>query len=262
MIEQFIGAGIMGWLGNQTGKAMAQINTRLSRVSAEENNKVSRAKTVETLARNSLSRYMQSVNNNRMLDDGGDAFTANLINGFREIDSEANRKILSDVKSMEEFGAAAASQAASGAGGQVVDMINSTTALRASISRELATQSAEQGNFEVTQRSKSIMSQMVGGLDGSLIIDSIDTSRQVAQETFAPSNAQAVVGAVFQTAVKAGLSNVIDWGSAQLGSLAKPSQSTPSQYSLAGSADKVKFGWSMRPTESFWIGGSSSKGGR
>lgn len=219
MWPMLIGAGVMGWLGNQSGKAQAKIDTHLSAVNAAATNQVKRAQNLETMAKNSLARYVQTANNNLTLDDGGDAFTANLVTGLRMMDSEVNQKILNDVNTLEEFGAASASQAAVGAGGQVVDMINSTTALRASISRELQTQSGEYAAFEVGQRSRSIMSQMIGGLDSSLVLDSLDTRRAVAQETFAPSNGQAIFSSVMQTAIKSGAGNVAEWGSQQLGSL-------------------------------------------
>ena len=235
MWQMFVAAGIQGWMGNQVGKAQAKIDTRLSAVNAAATNQVKRAQNLEMMARNSLSRYVQSANNNRLLDDGGDAFTANLVTGLRMMDSETNQKLLNDVSVMEEFGAASASQAAVGAGGQVVDMINSTTALRSSISRELQAQSGEKAMFEVGQRSRSIMSQMIGGMDSSLIIDSLDTGRAVAQERYAPSNAQAVFSSVLQTSLKAGAGNVAEWGAQQLGSLASGTpagQGFTSQFQL------------------------------
>lgn len=253
MWPMLIGAGVMGWLGNQTGKAQAEIDTRLSAVNAAATNQVKRAQNLEGMAKTSLSRYVQSVNNNLTLDDGGDAFTANLVSGLRMMDSEVNQKILNDVKTLEEFGAASASQAAVGAGGQVVDMINSTTALRSSISRELQRQSGEVAAFEVGQRSKSIMSQMVGGLDSSLILDSIDTSQAVAQRKYAPSNGQAIFSSVLQTAVKAGIGNVAEWGAQQLGSLMGPSSSGGSQFSF----NTTRLG--TTESSSSWGSGSAPK---
>lgn len=248
MWQMLIGAGVMGWLGNQTGKAQAEIDTRLSAINAAATNQVKRAQNLEMMAKNSLSRYVQSVNNNRTLDDGGDAFTANLVSGLRMMDSEVNQKILNDVKTLEEFGAASASQAAVGARGQVVDMINSTTALRSSISRELQKQSGEVAAFEVGQRSRSIMSQMIGGLDSSLILDSLDASQAVAQQKFAPSNGQAIFSSVMQSAIKAGVGNVAEWGSQQLGSLFSSSP--------AGSGFTSKF--QLGTTEAFSGSGSGS----
>jgi hypothetical protein len=65
------------------------------------------------------------------------------------------------------------------------------------------------------------MSQMVGGLDGSLIIDQLDYSKAYAQKSVAPSNGQAMFNAVLSTALKAGVGNVAEWGSQQLGTLFK-----------------------------------------
>lgn len=192
-----VAAAAKGWLGNQSAKAQAEIDTKMSKVNTELSGKTTRAKNVETMARNNLSRYLQSVNNNRVLDDGGDAFTANLVNGLKGADQRANQRVLEDIGALEQFGAASAAQAQSGTGGQVVDMINSTTALRSSISRELERQSGESANFEVGQRSRSIMSQMVGGLDGSLIIDSLDTN-QAYEQSYSSSNRSAISSSLIE----------------------------------------------------------------
>lgn len=259
MWEMFAAAGIQGWLGNQGKGEIAAINNRLSQVTADATNQVKRGRNIEEMARNGLSRYVQSINNNRTLDDGGDAFTANLINGLHNQDNEVNKKLLGDVRTLEEFGAAMASQGASGAGGQVTDMINSTTALRASISKELALQSGESMDYAIIQRGKSIMSQMVGGLDGSLIIDQIDTGQAFAQKQYAMSDGQAMFNSVLTTAIKAGVGNVAEWGSQQLGKLGKDTgmwgDSAPKYGSLtSGSGGAAKFGWSLRPQESYRIG--------
>jgi len=219
MWQMFLGAGLMGWLGNQTGKVQAELDTRLSAVNAAATNQVTRSRNVEMMARNSLSRYVQSVNNNRTLDDGGDAYTANLVNGLRNLDTAVNQGVLNDVRVLEEFGAATASQAAVGAGGQVVDMINSTTALRSSISKELAKQSVDSARYDIATRSQSIMSQMVGGMDGSLIIDQLDQSQAYAQKKASITDGQAIFNSVLSTAIKAGVGNVAEWGAQQLGSL-------------------------------------------
>lgn len=247
MWQMFVGAGLMAILGNGTAKAQAEIDTRLSAVNAAATNQVTRARNIEGMARNSLNRYVQSVNNNRMLDDGGDAFTSNLVNGLRAMDSDVNRKLLEDVQTIEEFGASVATQAGTGASGQVVDMINSTTALRASISRELAQQSSDSARYDVSTRSQSIMSQMVGGLDGSLIIDGIDTRQAVAQKAWAPTNGQAVFSAVLQTAMKAGAGNVAEWGAQALGSLAsKAGEAFSSGNSGAAPMSKFSFNPNVR----------------
>lgn len=253
MWQVFAAAAVQGWLGNQLPKAQAKIDSRLSAVNATASNQVNRAKNVERMAHNNLSRYVQAVNNNRLLDDGGDAYTANLVNGLRVMDSEVNNALLSDVRVLEEMGAASASQAAVGVGGQVVDMINSTTALRSSISRELARQSADSARYDVATRSQSIMSQMAGGLDASLIIDGLDTSQAYAQKTASISNGQAVFNAVLSTALKAGVGNVAEWGAQQLGSLTgNASSATPTVGALNNSV--ARFGWSVKP-EPYRIGG-------
>ena len=250
MWQMFVGAGLMGYLGNQVGKAQAQIDTRLSAVNAAATNQMNRSRNTETIARNSLSRFVQSVNNNRMLDDGGDAFTANLVNGVRALDSATNQSFLNDVRNIEEFGAAVASQASVGAGGQVVDMINSTTALRASISKELAQQEVDASRYDTVARSKSIMSQMVGGIDGSLIIDQLDYSKAYAQGFTAPTNGQAIFNSVLSTAVKAGVGNVAEWGAQQLGSLTSSSPAG-NGFKLAGTPRASSFGYGSAPASKF-----------
>lgn len=239
MWQMFAAAAVTGWLGNQVGKAQAQIDTKLSAVNAAASNQVRRSKNTEMAAHNGLARFVQSVNNNRMLDDGGDAYTANLVSGWKFLDSATNQSFLNDVRNMEEVGAAVASQAAVGAGGQVTDMINSTTALRASISKELAQQSVDSARYDVASRSQSIMSQMVGGMDSSLIIDQMDESKSPAQKFYAPSNGQAIFNSVLGTALNAGVGNVASWGAQQLGSLG--SGPTGNGFTAGG--------WSLGTTE-------------
>lgn len=250
MWQMFAMAAAGGWLGNQVGKAQAQIDSRLSAVNAAATNQTRRSSNTEAMARNSLSRFVQSVNNNRMLDDGGDAFTANLVNGVRSLDAATNQRFLNDVRNIEEFGAAVASQAAVGAGGQVVDMINSTTALRASISKELAQQEVDASRYDVATRSKTIMSQMIGGLDGSLIMDNLDYSKAYAQGFSAPTNGQAIFNSVLSTAMKAGVGNVAEWGAQQLGSLGS-SAPAGNGFKLGNTERSTSFGSGSAPVSKF-----------
>lgn len=252
MWQLLAAAAVQGWLGNQGKKEQAAIDTRLSAVNAEAENRVRRARNAEVAGKNSLARYVQSVNNNRSLDDGGSVYASNIVNGLRAGDQSINEDVLAGVRRLEEYGSAIASQAGAGIGGQVVDMINSTTALRTSISNELQHQSQDTANFEVGQRSKSIMSQMIGGLDSSLIIDSLDHQLSYKQEKYAPSNATAMLTSVMGTAMKVGIGNVAEAGAAALGRYLPDSfpgfgtraVSSASPFTLDNSA--ARFGWSPK----------------
>jgi len=252
MWQLLAGAAVMGWLGNQGKKEQAAIDTRLSAVNAEAENRVRRARNAESAGKTSLARYVQSVNNNRSLDDGGSAYASNIVNGLRAADQAINEDVLEGVRRLEEYGAAVASQAGAGIGGQVVDMVNSTTALRSSISNELQQQSQDTANFEVGQRAKSIMGQMIGGLDSSLIIDSLDQQLSYAQERNAPSNASAMLNSVMGTVMKVGVGNVAEAGAAALGrylpanfpGFGTKAVAASSPFTLDNSA--ARFGWSPK----------------
>lgn len=182
IFDLFTGLG-----GVYVQREQAKANNMLSAVNAEAGNKVRTAKNAVEAKTNSLKRWMQSVNNNRVLDQGGSAIEANAVNFRRNMDAAAFEDFGTQVRRAEQMGAAAAAQGASRVGGAVVDMVNGATALRDALSQQRTDDIRKMQGFDAAQRAASIMRQTVGSLDNSIILDTFDTNRDVAQKSAIPS---------------------------------------------------------------------------
>lgn len=174
-----IGQGFQSALG--AGNASAKGNNLISDTNAQEGNRVKLAENAASAAQGNLARFTQSVNNNRALDAGGRALEALTVNSLRGGDAALRGSFSDDIRSAEAMGHMAASAAVAGAGGNVVDSVNQSTALRDSIVRQSVTDNAGSATYDVSRRAGNIMSQVVGGLDDSIILDHMDYNVQVAQ---------------------------------------------------------------------------------
>jgi hypothetical protein len=169
-----------GVIGSKAFRAQVRANNMLSEVNANAKNKIRTAQNAEIASRNNLARWMQSVNNNRTLDSGGDALEANVVNYRRQQDSALSQDFSSSIRSAEQEGASAAAAALNGVDGNVVDMVNGSVALRDSIVSEQVKQFRGMQAYDTARRAGSIMSQMVGGLDQSIIMDTLDYNTDIA----------------------------------------------------------------------------------
>jgi hypothetical protein len=98
------------------------------------------------------------------------------------------------IRSAEQAGHAAASQASAGVDGDVVDMVNTSTALRDSIVRQSIADNQDAAAYDASRRAGLVMSQMVGSLDQSVILDSLDYNVDVAQRQAKSSVFADVIG--------------------------------------------------------------------
>lgn len=178
-----IGGAIAGWFGNEATRAQADANNMLSALNAEVGNKVRVAQNAATAAQNNLDRWIQSVNNNKVLDQGGEALEANAINYRRMSDVGIQQDFATSIRNAEQMGHAAAAAAASGIDGNVVDMVNGSTALRDSIVRQGIDDKRHLQAYDVARRAGNIMSQTINGMDNSIILDTLDYNTNFAQIT-------------------------------------------------------------------------------
>lgn len=185
-----------GWVSGQLGRANARIENRMSAVNTEASNKVRVAKNAAAAAESGLARWVQSVNNNRMLDSGGDRLEETVVNYRRQDDRLLTQSFTDSIAEAEQAGNAAAAQAVSGVEGSVVDMVNGSVALRDSIMRQQAENLRGTVNYDTARRAGSIMSQMVGGLDQSLIMDSLDYNEDVATTKYVASGGRLLANAL------------------------------------------------------------------
>jgi len=178
-----IGGAVAGYFGNMASQAQADADNRLSIVNRDAKTLVRGAQNAFAAAKGSLNRWTQSVNNNRRLDAGGRALEDNMVNFQRNNDNMTARGFSDQIKMAEQIGQQAASAAAAGVSGGVVDMIDTTTALKHSIVNEQVKASGETAAFDAAHRAGSIAMETMQGLDGSIILDSLDYNREYAQKT-------------------------------------------------------------------------------
>lgn len=220
-----LAGAVKGALGNvlSGAKQMAAIENKVSAANAEAANKVRAASSASLAAQASLDRWTQSVENSRRLRAGGAALEANTVNLLRQRDANTIRTLSGEIEQAEQFGNAAAVAAFSGIGGEVVDMVNSTTSLRNAIIEQRAADVQHMVDFDALRQQGNIMQSMVEGLDSSIVIESLDYGRNVATVKKVPS--------VLQSALTSGLGAAIGSVAAGWNPFAKDAE-TVSKYSL------------------------------
>lgn len=178
-----LAGGIAGYFHNDSINAEIDSANRISASNAKAGNIVRQAQNALKAAQGGLARWVQSVNNNRRLDAGAGALEANIVNYRRGRDALGREEFGQSIRRAEVAGGAAAQQAFAGVTGSVVDMVNGSTALRDSIVREDLKQRGEFLDFDAAHRAGTIMHQTVQGLDGSVILDSLDYNVEVAKSS-------------------------------------------------------------------------------
>lgn len=179
-----------GQMKGAVNRATAAANNRIEEVNAETSNRLRIAKNAEDASHKNLGRWAQSVNNNRQLDAGGAALEANVVNQLRGEDAAMRASFSDSIRAAEQEGASAAAAAASGVDGGIVDMINGSVVLRDSIVRQRVEDVADMRRYDAAVRAGSIMSQMAGGLDSSLLLNTLDHNISTANKTYAASSGQ------------------------------------------------------------------------
>ena len=191
------------YLQNNDAKNEAKKENALRQNEAKLTNETRVMANVREHAIGSLNRWVQSVNNNLALKAGGKALEANTVNARKAKDYRTERRVSSSLSEAEALGAASAARGASGLNGGVVDMVAGTVALRSSIVSEQLRKQGISEDDAAGQRAGMIMSQMVNGLDNSIIYPNRDNNVNVAQEAKAPS-ALSVYAPLLASAAKLG----------------------------------------------------------
>lgn len=184
MWQQMIGsfaAVARGYVQGHLEKASVETNNRINKANAENRNKVRGAENAFAAAKGALARYMQSVNNNRVLEAGGKAMEANLVNARRREDVMQGASFEDQLRATEQMGQQAAAAAFVGVGGEVADMVSASTRLMRQRAQQAAEQQRDYRLHDVAERAGVIQAQTVRGLDSSLILDALDYTTDVAQ---------------------------------------------------------------------------------
>lgn len=185
---------VMG-LGNAyLAEANARAANTVNEANAWANNLVRGANNQLSAARGSLARNVQSINNQRTLDNMGSNIEAATINYRRARDSALQDDFEAQLAQAEQAGAQAAAGALSGLTGGVVDIVAGTTALRKQRIQQRSDEAMRQGDWDAERRLKQIAQAGFDNLDQSEITDNIDQSIDVAVKQ---STSTSIFGAVF-----------------------------------------------------------------
>ena len=233
-----------GLLQGSAGRATAKANNRISAVNTETGNRLRQYKNVASAAQTSLQRWQQSVNNQRVMNAGGDQLNASTQNFLRSVDARTFQDINQSISDSEQLGAQSAQQGAQGMMGGVTDMVDTSTRIRQGLVSQLTKTAKDQARYDQTVRAGIILSQTVQSMDSSLIVDSLDFSADYAQKTPVLShwaNAIQGAGSAFGATGQG-------WDIMKNSGGGTQTTSVGNQYSLSGSG--VRFGFNQPSADS------------
>lgn len=173
---------VMGISSGITARANINAANTVNAANTYAANLIRNSKNELAAKRTSLARFTQSVNNQRVLENAGSAFTAQQVNYRRGRDVAARDDFEGQVRFAEQAGAQAAASAVSGLTGGVADIVRGTTALRKSRIQQAVDQSLSQGDYDAAQRNKAIMVAGWDSLDQSELTTALDYGKNVATE--------------------------------------------------------------------------------
>ena len=199
---------VMGLSSAYLADANANAANIVSEANAWASNLVRGANNQLAAARGSLARNVQSINNQRALDNMGSNVEAALVNYRRARDSATQDDFETQLQLAEQAGAQAAAGALSGLTGGVADIVAGTTALRKQRIQQRSAEAMKQGDWDASRRAKQIAQAGYDSLDHSEITDNIDQSIDVAVKQSSNSSA---LGAVLSGVTGKSMANALDW---------------------------------------------------
>lgn len=176
-----VGGGFAAIIRKGAVDTATRANNSINALNAKTGNDVRQAQNAATAAQDNLARFTQSVNNNKVLTAGGNAQAALTVNALRGSDAHMAQDFSGSIAQAEQAGHMAASAASAGVDGNVVDMVDTSTALRNSIIGQQVKTSEDESAYDVGQKRGQIASQMVSGMDQSLILDHLNYNVDVAK---------------------------------------------------------------------------------
>jgi len=176
-------AGVSASNGSAGVSGAAKANNDVLEAQSKDTNRVRVAGNAFAAAKGAVSRYLQSVNNNRTLEAGGTALEANIVNARRTEDAFTRGSFEDQIKRAEQLGQQSAAAAFAGVGGEVADTISVSTRLMQQRAAREALLSRDFRLYDTARRAASIQSQMIQSLDTSLILDSLDYTINTAKQT-------------------------------------------------------------------------------
>lgn len=233
-------AAFGSWLSGSASAGIAKANNRLSAARAEASNKVRDAGNAFNLARFEQAVQLQAIGNRRRTEDLGDALAAAETNYARQKDLMVRGSFEDSIREAEEAGRQAAEAAAFGIGGDAVDVISGTTALRTARAEEDAQRAAGQMQYDFRAAKGNMILQTMTGLDNSSILADVDYAIDVGRQEY--------VANPWRQAVMSGLMNGGAEAIAQVGTKAWNRYGPKPQASYSNEGRNYRF--SFKATES------------
>lgn len=159
----------------------ASANNKVARETMYAGNSVRVASNKAQMASAALSRFVQTVNNNKVLRAGAANLATASQNFNRSVNSARSQEFGKSVEEAEQVGAAIAAQSASGVSSTASDAINYATGLRSAMGREAATRRLGYVASDQEARLSSMASDIIGGLDSSTIGTDLDYRLEAPQ---------------------------------------------------------------------------------
>lgn len=163
-------------------KIADESNTRVNNIIRESNN-------ILAAATGSLSRYMQSRQNQVHLKNTGKELETITTNMLRLQDAAQTGALERRVAAAEEAGAMSAAVGAAGIGGGTIQMLNSTMNLRSAMVEQLARTEQKQQQYDMSLAREATKEQMILGLSDVQFLDNINMMEYQSRNIQVPSNA-------------------------------------------------------------------------
>lgn len=187
-----ISGAIEGYMTNLIARRNAELENWISEENERAQNAVTNAGNNAEMAKGSLARFVQSVNNNNRLKQGGQQLEAAAVNQSRLMDRNTTSNFNQSMGMVAQAGAQAAAAGAAGVSGAAPDEVASATRLRAALIRQTTTtQQGQQLSDDQMQR-MSMASQMVGGLNSSVVVDSLNYQRAYQRKQYVRGHQNAI----------------------------------------------------------------------
>lgn len=182
VIAQFAAAASKQYLASYVERATVRNQEKIEKGEASAANRIRVASNLFEANKANYARFLQSTDNNRRLDAMGEALEANLVNARRQDDAIIRSSFEDALRASEEMGGAAAAQAWSGLTSSVVDQVNSSTALRRARAKQDAESTRGLMRYDAGRRASQMVSQGLRGLDGDIIMSTLDYNTNIARE--------------------------------------------------------------------------------
>lgn len=188
---------------------------RVFAAQAAAENTVRDAGNAFSLARSTAARAQQALNNNRALTNLGSGLEEQARNYARQRDMETRASFEDQIREAELSGEQAAMAAFSGVGGDAVDVVSGTTALRAARAEEEAKRYAATEAYDYRYARGAMIQSAISGLDGNAILDDLDYSTSLARQDQKPNALMAGLGTFIGNGGAASLAQMGQsaWGS-------------------------------------------------